>query len=175
MSDKILVAYASRYGSTQEVAEAIAATLREADLTVELQPMRDVRSLDGYSAVVMGAPLFVMKWHRDAHRFLARHQTGLSQRPLAIFALGPLQADQMAGSRAQLDGELAKHTWLDPVALELFVGKYDPARLTFPHNLVASAPASPLHGVPASDHRDWDAIRAWAQTVAELLRDRVAG
>ena len=47
-SKSILLAYATRFGSTQEVAEAITATLREAGIEVELQAMQDVESLDGY-------------------------------------------------------------------------------------------------------------------------------
>lgn len=38
MADTILVAYATRYGSTQEVAKAIAMTLRSRGYQVELQP-----------------------------------------------------------------------------------------------------------------------------------------
>ncbi|HEX6383591.1 MAG TPA: flavodoxin domain-containing protein [Anaerolineae bacterium] len=56
MSASILVAYATRYGSTQEVAQVVAAMLREGGLEVEIQPMRKVRSLEGYRAVVLGAP-----------------------------------------------------------------------------------------------------------------------
>ena len=53
----ILLAYATRYGSTQEVAETITATLREAGLKVDMQPMQDVRTLDNYDAVVLGAAI----------------------------------------------------------------------------------------------------------------------
>ena len=74
MSTSILVAYATRYGSTQEVAEAVAATLRERVLAVDIQPMQDVRSLDQYRAVVLGAPLYMFHWHKDALHFLARHR-----------------------------------------------------------------------------------------------------
>lgn len=57
-SKSILLAYATRFGSTQEVAEAITATLREAGIEVELQAMQDVESLDGYDAIVLGAALY---------------------------------------------------------------------------------------------------------------------
>src|SRR5439155_16364683 len=54
MSASVLVGYATRYGSTQEVAEAVAATLRERGLEVDIQPMREVRTLERYRAIVLG-------------------------------------------------------------------------------------------------------------------------
>ncbi len=114
METKILMAYASKYGSTQEVAEAVAATLGESGFGVDLQPMRKVRTLEEYGAVVLGAPLYFGHWHKDAINFLLRNEAALSQRPVAIFALGPNSNDEkeMQGSRAQLDRELAKFPWL---------------------------------------------------------------
>ena len=172
MSVSILVAYATRYGSTQEVAEAVAATLRESGLEVDIQPARKVRALAGYRAVVMGAPIYIGSLHKDAQRFLSQHREALSDLPVAVFALGPFRADEkeMQGARAQLDKELAKYPWLRPVVVELFVGKLDPAKFNLPDRLLAGLPASPLHGRPASDLRDWAAIRAWAGNLAAKLQ-----
>ena len=163
MSDSILVAYATRYGSTQEVAEAVAATLRERGLEVDTQPMRNVQTLEGYHAVVLGAALYIGRWHKDARRFLTQYREALTQRPVAIFALGPLHTEEkeFQGSREQLEKELAKFPWLKPVALELFVGKFDPAKLGFPWTVLPA-----LKNMPASDARDWTAIRAWASNLA---------
>jgi menaquinone-dependent protoporphyrinogen oxidase len=167
MPDAVLVAYATRYGSTQEVAAAVAAVLRERGLEVEVQPARQVCSLAGYGAVVLGAPLFMYRWHKDALRFLSRHREALTGRPLALFALGPTHethdAQEWQDSRAQLDKELAQFPWLAPVAKEVFGGKYDPTKLRFPMSLFAGA-------APASDIRDWTAIRAWADGLAPKLR-----
>ena len=151
MSSLVLVGYATRYGSTQEVAEAVAATLRECGLEVDIQPMRKVRTLAGYSAVVLGAPLFMFRWHKDALRFLSRYREALTERPVAIFALGPTHdpydEKEWQDSRDQLDKELVKFPWLKPVSLEMFGGKYDPAKLRFPINLLAGKePASDLRG-----------------------------
>jgi menaquinone-dependent protoporphyrinogen oxidase len=166
MSSLVLVGYATRYGSTQEVAEAVAATLRECGLAVDIQPMREVRSLAGYSAVVLGAPLYMFRWHKDAIRFLSRHRKALMERPVAVFALGPTHdphdEKEWQDSRAQLDKVLAKFPWLTPVALEMFGGKYDPTKLPFPINLLAGKE-------PASDLRDWTAIRAWAADLKPIL------
>ncbi len=171
MSDSILVAYATRYGSTQEVAEQVAATLRESGFEVGLQPARQVRALEGCRAVILGAPLYIGRWLKDARRFLARHQESLAGRPVAIFTLGPTRAaeEDWQDVRTQMDQELAKFPWLKPIAVELFGGVYDPAKLRFPDSLLATLPASPLHGMPASDLRDWEAIRAWASSLAAKL------
>lgn len=158
----ILVAYITRYGSTQEVAETITATLREAGLEVDLQPMREVKGIDNYDAFVLGAAIYNARWHPDAHKFLSDHQETLGQRPVAIFALGPLGTGDaaMRRSRRQLDKELDKYPWLKPVAVGLFVGRLDPAKLGFFERL----------GSNASDHRDWGAIRAWANALPALLQ-----
>lgn len=172
MVETILVAYATRYGSTQEVAEQVAAILREGGLQVEVKPAGQVRDLTGYRAVVLGAPLYIGRWLKDAHRFLTKHQAALGQRPVAVFALGPTRESteaDIAGIRASLDKELAVYPWLKPVAVALFGGKYDPAKLRFPDSLLSALPASPLHNAPVSDARDWDAIRAWAQSLVPIL------
>jgi len=166
MSTSVLVAYATRYGSTEEVANTVGDVLREAGLEVAVRPARDVRGLDGYDAVVIGAAFYMYRWHRAARRFLSRHREALEERPVAIFALGPTEEpedeDAWEESRAQLDKVLTKSPWLEPIDAVMLGGKFDPATLPFPINKLAGSE-------PASDIRDWDAIRAWANSVAEQL------
>ena len=169
MTASVLVAYATRYGSTQEVAEAVAKALRERGLEVELLAAAKVRSLDPYRAVVLGAPLYMFRWHADAHRFLSRHRKALTPPGglrLAVFGMGPFHADakEMQDARGQLDKELAKHAWLRPAAVEVFGGKFDPTRLDFPFSLIG-----PLKKMPPADVRDWAAIGAWADGLAATL------
>ncbi len=88
------------------------------------------------------------------------------ERPVVVFVLGPVHdphdKKEWEASRAQLDKALAKHPWFKPIALEMFGGKYDPAQL----GLLLSKMAGKE---PASDIRDWTAIRAWARDLAAKL------
>ena len=171
MTSTVLVTYATRYGSTQEVAETVATSLRQHGLEVELRPMREVKTLDGYGAVVMGAPLYIGRWPNDVCNFLERFREALVQRAVMVFTLGPTQPDlaEWEGVRTQLQQQMAKYAWLQPVSLELFGGRYDPALLRFPDSLLAMLPASPLHNLPANDVRDWEAIRAWSDKLVTQL------
>ena len=164
MPASILVGYATRNGSTQEVAETIAESLRKDGREVDIQPMRRVQTLAGYRMLVLGAPLYMFHWHKDALAFLSRHQEALKGLPVAVFALGPFHDEEKEWQevRAQLDKELAKFPWFAPVAHEVFGGKFDPAKLRFPLNLLPA-----MKKIPASDVRDWAAIRAWA---SDLLK-----
>jgi len=171
METKVLVAYASSYGSTQEIAEVISKTLLSQGLAVDCEAIRNVRILEGYSAVVLGAPLYMFHLHKDALHFLSQHQKILADNlPVAIFAGGPFgKGDEKEWHevRAQFDRDLAKFPWLTPVSVHIVGGKFDPSKLRFPYNLIPV-----LKKMPASDLRDWVAIRTWASSLAaQLLPD----
>jgi len=165
MSKPILVAYATKRESTQEVADAVAARLRELGHEVDVWPAAEIGTLRPYGAVVLGGALYAGRWHRDARRFLAKHRGELSRLPLAVFAMGPLklEPEDIRGARAQLDRALAKEASLEPVSVAIFGGVVDPAKLHFP-----------LNRMEASDARDWDAIRSWADGLAERFAARIA-
>ncbi len=167
MTSKVLVAYASTHGSTREVAEVVAAELRARGLGVDLLPARGVRRLDGYAAVVLGAPLYILHLHKDALRFLTRCQQTLTRLPAAVFAGGPYgeaSAEVWQEVHKELDRELAKFPWFEPVSVEVIGGRFDPTHLHFPWSLIPA-----MRQTPPSDLRDWDAIRAWAETLPEIF------
>jgi menaquinone-dependent protoporphyrinogen oxidase len=166
MSAPILVGYATRSGSTKEIANAVAASLREGGSAVDLRPLKEVKTLDGYRSVVIGAPLYMFHWHKDAMRFVEKHHETLTQRMVAIFALGPFHdvEKEWKEVREQLNKELAKFPWLAPIAIEVFGGTFDPSKLGFPYTLIPA-----LKKMPASDIRDWSAIRDWAGRLAAKL------
>lgn len=171
MSDAVLVAYATKYGSTREVADVVGETLRELGFDAEVRPAGEVTDLGPYRSVILGAPFYIGKLLKDATAFLERHQATLSVMPVALFTLGPLKADDdLDEAREQMDHVLGTFTWLKPAAADMFVGKYDPNELRGLDKLVTKPKASPLHGLTAHDDRDWDAIRRWATGLPAALR-----
>jgi menaquinone-dependent protoporphyrinogen oxidase len=158
-SPAILVAYATKKGSTREVAEVIGSQLVEQGIPVDVRPAQEVRSLEAYQGVVLGGALYMGRLHGDARDFLKRSAEALASIPLAVFAMGPktLEADDVAGARAQLDAALAKTPEVKPTLVAIFGGVVDPTKLRFP-----------LSRLPASDARDWEAIHVFAEQAASL-------
>jgi menaquinone-dependent protoporphyrinogen oxidase len=160
MAADVLIAYASKRGSTEQVARAIGEALRSQRLTTKIEAAANCRDLDGFRAVVLGGSLYVGRWHRDARRFLRRHREALGSLPLAVFALGPGKAttEDFASSRLQLDAALEKATGIEPRAVAVFGGVIDPDRLRFPFNRM-----------PRTDVRDWEEIRSWGLALPAQL------
>jgi menaquinone-dependent protoporphyrinogen oxidase len=108
---------------------------------------------------VLGGALYMGRLHPDARRFAERHSTALGLMPLAVFAMGPkrLEDNDVAGARKQLDVALVKLP-ISPQLVAIFGGVIDPAKLRFPWKRL-----------PASDARDWEAIRSWAEEAGALF------
>ena len=157
MTPRVLIVYASKKGSTRDVAQAIADRLEVDGLRTVVQPASDRADLGAFDAVVIGGALYMGRWHRDARRFLHRHHRVLATMLVAVYAMGPTTIDEhsVAGSLQQLERALGSAPDVSPIAITVFGGVLDPARLRFPFN-----------GMPPSDARDWEAITAWADEVA---------
>lgn len=149
----ILVAYATKHGSTEQVAAAVSTRIRSDGLDVELRRAGTVGNVMPYRGVVLGAPLYTGRWQREAVRFLKRHRSALAELPVAVFALGPRTLDpvEVAASRSQLLESLAAVPSIRPYPLAVFGGVVDPAKLPFPFSRMQPC-----------DARDWDEIDAFA-------------
>lgn len=164
MDPSILVTYATRGGSTQEVAQAVAEVLRNLNLPVDLKPAAQAHPIEPYTAVTICVALYGGRMHKDVRRFLIAHRSTLAKLPVALFVLGPVHSDEKewTGARQQLDKELRKFPWLSPVAQHIVGGRFDPTRLSFPFNLLPG-----LRKMPASDVLDWKLIRDSAAQLPE--------
>lgn len=162
---KVLVAYASKRGSTAEIAETVAATLRREGLKVCLEAAGEVRSLEGYDAVVLGSAVYMKRWQGDARHFLKKHRKALRGMPFWVFSSGPV------GDPAKGNPEWAEPPKLAEKVDELggrehvVFGGCLPAE---PRGMVERAM---VEGTPREyrDRRDWAKIRAWAGAIAAAL------
>ena len=178
MKAQVLIAYCTRSGSTAEVAEAIAKSMKDAGLTVEVKSIAEVESIPPDAAVVLGTALYIGRFPKEFHRFLARFEEVFAIVRPWIFVLGPTEKErkQFAAAEGQARKELGKHPTLRPADMRILGGKFDPAHLNlaFPMRLIIKVPANPMRKMPASDIRDWEWIKRWGQAIAEEIAARMS-
>jgi menaquinone-dependent protoporphyrinogen oxidase len=174
MQLEVLIAYVSRSGSTEDVAEAMGVTMESAGVKVDVQPMAKVESISDDTSVVIGTALYGGHFPGEFRRFVKRFQRELGNVHPWIFVLGPTENEgkHFAAAEEQARNELAKYPWLHTADVRVMGGSFDPhhLRLPFPFNLAIKLPGNPMRKAPASDLRDWDFIRRWANAIAEHMK-----
>lgn len=158
----ILVAYATRFGSTATVAEAIGESLRASGAAVDLRCVRDVREIAGYTAAVVGSAVRLGHVLPEAVDFVRQHQPDLERVPVALFCVFISSPPQVAREAYLAD----IRGFVRPVSEGFFAGRFDRrgAALLIPKALAWL--------VPPIDRRDWRAIREWASALPPLLAGR---
>lgn len=161
----VLVAYASKRGSTAEIAETVAATLRREGLRVCLVRAEDVQSLEPYDAVVLGSAVYMERWRGDARHFLKSHRKALRQMPFWAFSSGPV------GDPANDNPQ-----WTEPPTIVekveelggrdhvVFGGCLPAQPQGFMERAMVEGTAKEYR-----DRRDWAEIREWAKQIASSL------
>ena len=159
----VLVAVASKHGSTQGIAEAISAGLASRGATAQVLDMGDVGSFDGVDAVVLGSAVYAGHWMRDARRFAEIHAPHLRARRVWLFSSGPVGREHPLpdGEPADVDG-LVELT--GALGHETFAGRINESELGFIERSMIHA----LHA-ETGDFRDWAAVDAYAARIAEEL------
>jgi menaquinone-dependent protoporphyrinogen oxidase len=172
MSNRILVTYASRAGSTAEIAEAIGRTLSEGGAQVDVIPMNDVKDLSAYRAVVAGSAIRGSKWLPEAVQFIQAHRSTLAQKPFAMFTVCITMAMKNAENyRAGVMEWVAPvRALVKPLREGLFAGRLDFSKLSFNWDTLMLRFTVALGIFPRGDHRDWNAIRVWAEGLSPLLQ-----
>jgi menaquinone-dependent protoporphyrinogen oxidase len=165
MSARILVVYATRHGSTAEIASAVGKELESAGHAVVVREMKTVTSLEGYDAIVIGAPIYTGKVI-DINTFVRRFKDTIARKPVAAFAVGlavvSKDPKQQEDSRKALDASLAP---VKPVAVTLFGGVVNPTKLSFIQRKMTELAKSPI-----GDFRDWNAIGAWGRELPASMK-----
>ena len=163
---KVLVTYASKHGSTAEIAETVAETLRNSGMDVDCLDTAHVFSVDPYEAVVLGSAIYMRRWRPQARHFLRKYAATLRERPFWVFSSGPCGQPRNAnGEWGEPHRTIAKAQLLGMRGHIVFGG-----RLSLQSHGLARAMAErcpPRY----RDRRDWDQICAWAQSIARQLDD----
>jgi menaquinone-dependent protoporphyrinogen oxidase len=159
---RILVSASSRHGATAEIAETITAGLIEAGHEAECLKPDDVRSLDGYDAVVIGSAIYVGRWLEPARRFTERFDAQLRARPVWLFSSGPI-GDPLQPVEKPADGVRLLRQ-LGAVEHRVLAGRLNPDDLGWVERSITG-----MLKAPSGDFRDWDAIAAWTRQIAGAL------
>lgn len=159
---RVLVAYATKHGATEEIAQAIADALRTAGHSADCVSAEEATDLEAYDAAVVGSAVYMGRWRPAARRLLSRSGKELGARPLWMFSSGPCgQADPSYAAPPGLKRRASKLRAREHVVFGGCVPKE-------PSNFIERsmlAKAAPEH----RDLRDWDAIRGWADGIASEL------
>jgi menaquinone-dependent protoporphyrinogen oxidase len=170
MNDRILVAYASKYGATKEIAEKIGLVLKEAGFAVDVLSAERVAAIAPYRAVVLGSAVYIGGWRKAAARFLKANEKALAERPVWLFSSGPTgRGDPI---------ELVKG-WRFPKGLQHIADRVRPREIVIFQGAVFAEKLSAIGRwmirnvkAPVGDFRDWDAINVWAGAIAAALREK---
>jgi menaquinone-dependent protoporphyrinogen oxidase len=176
----VLVAYASRHGATQGIAERIAKTLETDGLDVTLSAADTLDDVVGYDAFVIGSAAYMGHWLKEAAGFVRRHRAELAGHPVWFFSSGPVGTqsvtpagkDMLEASEPKEFAEFARD--VPARGQQVFYGAYEPDLKpgSFLERLSNLIPAV-KEALPAGDFRDWPAIEEWAHGIAlELMRER---
>jgi menaquinone-dependent protoporphyrinogen oxidase len=156
----ILVTYASKHGSTQDIADRIAAALRRHGHEVIVQPVHAVANPAAYEAVILGSAVYFGSWLKEATEFARRHRDALAARPVWLFSSGPLGDTPPVDPKEIVELQAAIH----PRGHRTFVGSLDRHDLSFAERMIVKAVKA-----PDGDFRDWDDIDTWAESIAQTL------
>lgn len=169
MNQPVLVAYATKYGATREIAERIGAALQDAGLSVRVAPADQVDNLAPYDAVVLGSAVYAGQWRKEAVEFLESNEQALSQRPVWLFSSGPTgegdPVELMKGWRFP-EAQQSIADRIAPRDIAFFGGELDLQKVSLPEKLLIKAMKA-----PTGDFRDWEAIASWAGSIAEALKE----
>jgi len=167
MGVKVLVAYATKYGATAEIAQKIGEVLGQAGVTADVMPVDQVRDLDSYGAVVLGSGVYIGRWRKEASRFLKAKAKQLAERPAWIFSSGPTGKGDPV--------ELAKG-WRFPKSLKPQIDLIQPREIVVLHGAIDPGKMKGLErwmiekvGAAVEDSRDWESIASWAKEIASAV------
>jgi menaquinone-dependent protoporphyrinogen oxidase len=167
MTAQVLVAYASKHGSTAEIAESIGTTLRGSGLEVDVWPASHCSSIGAYDVVVVGSAVYMNRWQPDGLDFLRRFEGELATRPTWLFSSGP------TGGTPDAETKLAKALRAEGLppgnAGRLASRIRVRGHVTFGGRIGEDMTGLFERWLPRGDWRDAEAVTAWACSIADAV------
>jgi menaquinone-dependent protoporphyrinogen oxidase len=158
----VLIAVASKRGSTKEIAEVMASEMRNAGHRVSLRTPDHVRDLCAFDAVVAGSGVYMGRWLPEARSFAERNAAELKDRPVWLFNSGPIGDPPKPAADPDDLTELS--ALVGARGYRTFAGKLDPEDLGFKERLLIKVVRS-----ETGDFRDWDEIKRWTHEILVAL------
>lgn len=171
---KVLVAYASKYGATEGIARRIGEALWKRGLETDVTRCEYLRDATGYDAYIIGSATYAFNWRKDARKFVERNAGLLSTHPTWLFSSGPLGTETVDKDGNDVLKEAEPKQFADyadlvhPRGTQVFRGAYDHEKIRGGDRIIAWMPAI-SDVLPEGDFREWDAIDAWADSIADDL------
>ena len=174
---RVLVAFASRSGSTAEIADRIAERIRASGIDTDCISVTDHPLISAYDAFVIGSSVYVGRWEKDARAFIDAHAETLASHPTWLFSSGPLGTeptlengeDKLSG--AVEAGEVERLTAaVHPRGHVVFFGAFHADRAAFGIRMFRLLPAA-RKLLEEGDFRDWAAIERWGDEIAAVLQE----
>ncbi|MDO5672351.1 MAG: flavodoxin domain-containing protein [Actinomycetaceae bacterium] len=165
---KVLVVFATKSGSTAEVAAWIAEGIETGGHKATVKSAQEAPGPQGYDVVFVGSGIRAGNWHAVATTWLRRHIEALKQLPVVTFTSSLLAADptpKTVVEVAEYTTRVTEPLGLTPVAHGSLVGAYDPAKMSFAERLIMKA----MNMNSYTDKRDPEAVRLWAQHAMESI------
>jgi menaquinone-dependent protoporphyrinogen oxidase len=170
MAEKILVVYATKFGSTKEIAEKIGDVIKAKNIPVDVRKVSSVKDLSKYSAIIFGTPIRMGKPISEAMSFVKKHKYDLNAVPVAFFSVGLYMKEDTPDTRKKAMQCMAPVLELvaKPVSIGLFGGKinYD----TLPVILRWMFSKDKSGQLSEGDWRNWDSISSWVEEILPALR-----
>ncbi len=158
-----MLPYASKHGSTQGIAERIAEQLRQLGKEAEARPVEEVTDPGSYEAFVIGSAVYYGSWLKEATEWVHHHQAVLAGHPVWLFSVGPL-GTEVQDAEQQPKEMTEFQQAIRPREQRIFFGALDHSHLSFAERVMVKAVRA-----PEGDFRDWEAIDAWAASIAHNL------
>jgi menaquinone-dependent protoporphyrinogen oxidase len=169
MSQKVLVAFATKHGATAEIAERIGATIEGQGLPTDVKPVKDVKDLKPYSAVILGSAVYMGRWRKEAVKFLEKNEAALAERDVWLFSSGPTDegdVETLMEGWTFPEGQKPVAERIKPHEIVVFHGVLELDKLALWEKMIIKNIK-----VPTGDFRDWGMITEWATAVADSLKE----